>query len=184
LWIICYEMYYGWVKRVLGRSVSLATRLLSAWWRCLVWVPNKGNQFFILNRVQTCYGALILWLLGILSPGVKRPEREVDRSLLSDAKITYTWSYTFSSPYVFVAWCVIKHRHHFTLNMEDFVETFCYNKLYTTYFGTELSCTVQFRNSSSEFLETVFILMNPAYRIGNVTEVDNKRSNQSFWYSE
>jgi hypothetical protein len=45
-----------------------------------------------------------------LVPGVKRQGREVDHSPLSDAEVKNELSY-FSTPlYVFMAWCLVKHK--------------------------------------------------------------------------
>jgi hypothetical protein len=54
------------------------------------------------------------WVLGILSPGVKRPERESDHSHLSRADVKNARSYTCTPQYVFMAWYLVKHRDNFT----------------------------------------------------------------------
>jgi hypothetical protein len=61
---------------------------------------------------------------GILSLGVKRPRREADHSPPSSAEVKNAWSYTSTPPYVFIAWCLVKHRDNFTfylLNYSFFV---------------------------------------------------------------
>jgi hypothetical protein len=45
-----------------------------------------------------------------LSAGIKRPGRESDRSPPSGAEGENAWSYTSTTPCVFMAWCLIKHR--------------------------------------------------------------------------
>jgi hypothetical protein len=45
-----------------------------------------------------------------LSQGVKRPGREADQSPASSAEVKNAWSYTSTPQYVFVAWCLVKHR--------------------------------------------------------------------------
>jgi hypothetical protein len=50
-----------------------------------------------------------------LSLGVKRPGREADHSPPSSAEVKNTWSYTSTPTYVFMAWCLAKHRDNFTL---------------------------------------------------------------------
>jgi hypothetical protein len=45
----------------------------------------------------------IQWVSGAFTPRVKRPEREADHSSPSRAEIKNPWSYTSSSPYVFMA---------------------------------------------------------------------------------
>jgi hypothetical protein len=41
---------------------------------------------------------------------VKRPGYESDHSPQSSAEAKNTWSFTSSPPYVFMGWCLIKHR--------------------------------------------------------------------------
>jgi len=56
----------------------------------------------------------IQWVLGALSLEVKRPGREADHSLVPRSK--NEWSYTSTPQYVFIAWCLVKHRDNFTFN--------------------------------------------------------------------
>jgi hypothetical protein len=51
---------------------------------------------------------------GLLSPGVKRPGREVHHSSQSNVEIKNIWIYTSTPPYVFMAWYLVKHRDNFT----------------------------------------------------------------------
>jgi hypothetical protein len=53
---------------------------------------------------------------GALSPGVKLPGREADHSPPSSAEVKNAWSYTSTSPFVFIAWCLVKYRDNFTFN--------------------------------------------------------------------
>jgi hypothetical protein len=57
----------------------------------------------------------IQWVPAVLSLGVKRPGREADHSTPSSAEVKNAWSYTSTPPYVFVAWCSLKHRDNFLL---------------------------------------------------------------------
>jgi hypothetical protein len=51
-----------------------------------------------------------------LFPGVKRPGRKADHSPPSSAEVEKAWSYTFTLPqYVFMEWCLVKHRENFIL---------------------------------------------------------------------
>jgi hypothetical protein len=54
---------------------------------------------------------------GDLSLGIKPPGLEADHSPSSSAKVKNAWSYTFTPLYVFIAWCVIKHRDNFTFTL-------------------------------------------------------------------
>jgi hypothetical protein len=56
----------------------------------------------------------IQWIPGALSLGLKRPGREADHSPPSSAEVKNAWSYTSTPQYVFVAWCLVKHRDNFT----------------------------------------------------------------------
>jgi hypothetical protein len=56
----------------------------------------------------------IQWVPGILSLGVKWPGREADYSPPSSAEVKNAWSYTSTPQYVFMAWCLVKHRDNFT----------------------------------------------------------------------
>jgi hypothetical protein len=58
--------------------------------------------------------APIQWVQGVPSLGVKRPEREADYSPPSSAEVKNAWSYTFTLQYVFMLWCLVKHRDNFT----------------------------------------------------------------------
>jgi hypothetical protein len=59
----------------------------------------------------------IRWVLGALSLGVKRKWREANHSLPSSAEVKNAWSYTSTPQYVFMAWCLVKHRDNFTFNL-------------------------------------------------------------------
>jgi hypothetical protein len=50
---------------------------------------------------------------GDVSTGIKRPGREAFHSPCS-ADVKNAWSYTSTSQYFFVAWCLFKHRDKFT----------------------------------------------------------------------
>jgi hypothetical protein len=56
----------------------------------------------------------IQWVPGALSLEVKRLGREADHSPPSSAEVKNAWSYTFTPQYVFMAWCLVKHRNNFT----------------------------------------------------------------------
>jgi hypothetical protein len=56
----------------------------------------------------------IQWVTGTFSLGVNRPGREADHSPPSSAEVKDAWSYTSTPQYVFMAWCLVKHRNNFT----------------------------------------------------------------------
>jgi hypothetical protein len=56
----------------------------------------------------------IQWVPGALSLGVKRRGREADHSPPSSAEVKNAWSYTSTPQYVFMKWCLVKHRDNFT----------------------------------------------------------------------
>jgi len=77
---------------------------------------RRGRDFFLLHRVQTGSGAYTASYpmdTGGLSMGVKRPGRESNSSPQSSAKCKNAWSYTSTFPYVFMTWCLVKHRNSF-----------------------------------------------------------------------
>jgi hypothetical protein len=79
---------------------------------------RRGLGIFLFTTAsRTALGTTqppIQWVPGALSLGVKRPGREVDNSLPSNAKIKNAWSYTSTPQYVFMAWCLVKQRDSFT----------------------------------------------------------------------
>jgi len=50
------------------------------------------------------------WVSGSLSPGVKWPGHEAYHLPPSNIKVKNAWSYTSTSPYVFMVWCLVKYR--------------------------------------------------------------------------
>jgi hypothetical protein len=56
----------------------------------------------------------VQWVPGVLSLGLKWPEREADHSPPSNPEVNLC-SYNSIPQYVFMAWCLVKHRDNFTL---------------------------------------------------------------------
>jgi hypothetical protein len=56
----------------------------------------------------------IQWVPGALSLRVKWPGCEANHSPPSSAEVKNAWSYTSTPQYVFMAWCLVKHRDNFT----------------------------------------------------------------------
>jgi len=80
-----------------------------------------GFLFTRRHRVQICCRAHpASYPAGTVGsyPGVKRLGREAFHSPTPNAEVKNTWSYTFAHPYVFLAWCLFKHKDNFTF-------TFC-----------------------------------------------------------
>jgi len=53
------------------------------------------------------------WVPAALSLGLKWPGREADHSPPSSAQVKNTWSYTSTTQYVFMAWCLVKNSDNF-----------------------------------------------------------------------
>jgi hypothetical protein len=64
------------------------------------------------------------WVPGALSLGIKRSGREADHSPQSSAEVKNGWSYTSTPQYVFMAWCLVKHRDSFTHDLFLYVGVF------------------------------------------------------------
>jgi hypothetical protein len=67
--------------------------------------PGKVRNFLFSTLPRPALGPTqppIIWVLGALSPGVKRPGREVDYSPPASAKVKKMWLYTSTPPYVFM----------------------------------------------------------------------------------
>jgi hypothetical protein len=56
----------------------------------------------------------IQWVPGALSLGVKRRDVKLTTPLLLMPRSKNAWKYTSTPPYVFIAWCLVKHRDNFT----------------------------------------------------------------------
>jgi hypothetical protein len=56
----------------------------------------------------------IQWVPGALSLGVKQLGREADHSPPASSKVKNACSYTSTPQYIFMAWCLVKHRDNFT----------------------------------------------------------------------
>jgi hypothetical protein len=70
----------------------------------------------------------VQWVPGALSLGVKRPGHEADRSPPSSDEAKNAWSYTPPLPqYVFMRWCLIKHRDALRTPSYRLGESWCSN---------------------------------------------------------
>jgi hypothetical protein len=77
-----------WMSR--GSSVGIETGYVLDDRGSGVRFPAVAKNFSLLHRVQPP----IQWVLGAPSPGLKRPEREADHSLPSNADVKNAWRYT------------------------------------------------------------------------------------------
>jgi len=50
-------------------------------------------------------------------PGIKQPESEAYHSPLCSAEAKNAWRCTSTPKYVFMAWCLVKHRDNFTFTL-------------------------------------------------------------------
>jgi hypothetical protein len=113
---------YALLNVLTGRKISWAAamsaisekRLVSAegyLGRCSDWLQAgwpRGTRFS-LHSGQNSFGPTqhpSQWVSDAISSGVKRLECEADHRPPSSAEVKNEWNYTFSSPYVFVAWCL------------------------------------------------------------------------------
>jgi hypothetical protein len=71
-------------------------------------------------------------IIGVLSPGVKQQGCEADHSLPSSAKVKNAWRYTFTPPYVFMVWDLVKHSNIFTFVSTKFFHIFLSKAYYHT----------------------------------------------------
>jgi hypothetical protein len=60
----------------------------------------------------------IQWVSDALSLEVKRPGREADHTPSSSAEVKNVCSYISTPQYVFMAWCLVKHRNNFTFTSQ------------------------------------------------------------------
>jgi hypothetical protein len=81
--------------------------------------PDRGWEFFSSpQRRDRLWGPPIQWVLGVLSLGLKRLDREADHSPPSSAEFKNALRYTSTPQYAFKAWCSFKkHRDNFTFTM-------------------------------------------------------------------
>jgi hypothetical protein len=77
----------------------------------------RAGNFSLLHCIQPCSGAyppipngyweLFPW-------GRMWPKHEADHSTSPSVKVKNAWHYTSTPLYIFVAWCLVKHRDTFT----------------------------------------------------------------------
>jgi len=101
-----------------GSSVNVVTKVWVGWLGFDSW---QGQVSFLITSIsRPVLGPtkpLILWVLRVLSLGVKQPGHEADHSPPSSAEIKNAWSCTSTPPYIFMAQCLIKHKNNFTFTI-------------------------------------------------------------------
>jgi hypothetical protein len=129
IWISPLRIYLKSVRnssarfgRVLALNVRCTLRMLF----CASYISSFKTFFSILGYIML--GFVRIWVsmsvvrhpasypMGIRDSfvGVKRPGRDADHSPPSIAEVKNAWSYTFTPQYVFMVWCLVKHRDNFT----------------------------------------------------------------------
>jgi len=98
------------VKSCVGISRTEKRRHLQV--GCTNWGRWHLKKYFTFGFVCIC-------VAGALTPGVKRPGREADHSPPCSAEVKKERSYTSAPPYVFMAWCLVKHRDNFTFSFSS-----------------------------------------------------------------
>jgi hypothetical protein len=69
--------------------------------------PGRVKNFLSSTSSRPALGSTqpaIQWVLGALSPGAKRPGREVDQSPSTSAEVKKMFIYISTPPYVFMVW--------------------------------------------------------------------------------
>jgi hypothetical protein len=84
---------YGLDDRGVGVRVPVGARIFSS--------PRRPYRLWGSPNLP------IQWVLGTLSPGLKRPGREPDHPLPASAEVKKMWIYTSTPPYAFMAWRII-----------------------------------------------------------------------------
>jgi hypothetical protein len=91
------------------------------------WTTGFGSRqelvIFLRYRVQTgsrTHPDSYPISTGALYPGVKQVGREADHSLPYSVEVKNEWGYTFTHPYVFMAWCLVKPRDNFTYRIGNY----------------------------------------------------------------
>jgi hypothetical protein len=77
-----------------------------------LYIPNLMFKYEITMQLSMYFQIL---LTNTLSLGVKQPGHAIDHSLPSSAEVKNVWSYTFTPPYLFMVWYLVKHRDNFIL---------------------------------------------------------------------
>jgi len=87
-----------------------------------------------------------------LSLGVKWPGHEAAHSPPSSAEVKAAWSYASTPQYIFMAWCLVKHRY-FTVPLPHNIVYFNYFRCDSSHFN--LQCSATFYSSHSKTVSVI-----------------------------
>jgi hypothetical protein len=82
-------------------------------WMTWAQFPAGSGIFFSVITSITALGPThppIKWVPWALSLWLRSPGHKVDHSPSSSTKVKNVWSYTSTFSYIFMVWCLIKHR--------------------------------------------------------------------------
>jgi hypothetical protein len=79
-----------------------------------VFCSQQRQVIFVSSRPAQSSQPPIQWVPRTLPSGEKHPRREADHWLLSIADVKKDWSYTSTTPYVFMAWSKYQRQLTFT----------------------------------------------------------------------
>jgi hypothetical protein len=124
----------------LGTSVSIKAKLEAG----RPWFNSPQGQLCPFLSATASRFALgptqppIQWVPGAVIPEVKQPGLEADHSLPFSAKVKNAWNYTPIPQYVFMAWCLVKHRDYINFaftTLAPMVQTqiYCFKAYHTIY---------------------------------------------------
>jgi hypothetical protein len=125
--ILCYDSFIGWlISCYLSLVMAQVPSPHGIGGHRIIGVDDRGCRvrflaglgiFLFTTASRTALGPTqppIQSVPWVFSVRVKRPGREADHSPPSSAEVKNAWSYTSTPQYVFVAWCLVKHRDNFT----------------------------------------------------------------------
>jgi len=91
-------------------------QLATDWTIGILGFDSRQGLGILLRRVQTGSGVHQPPILPrVLTLWIKRQCREADHTPPSIAEVKNAWKYTSSPQYIFMAWCLVKHRDNFYL---------------------------------------------------------------------
>jgi len=73
-----------------------------------------GEEIFFLFGTMSRLALQLTWLPVQCVPRVNQPGCEAEYSPPSSTEVKNMWSCTSTSPYVFIALCLMKHKDYFT----------------------------------------------------------------------